>query len=1129
MRLRTKSRLQVVASIGAAALALGLLAGVTTSTVGSAPAHADAPPSGGLFEVATGRVLDTRTGTGGYSGPLSTTFHSVAVVGVGGLPSSGIAAVQVNLMVIAPTHSGVIYADADGASTPNTSVTYVDYTATSNSTIYSNSAIIPVGADGKIEVEPTSSVDLVIDVQGYYTSGPTAAGGYVPVDAAVIANTATGDGGVPAAEVPTGGVITAQVGGLGGVPSTASAVVLGVQETSPSANPGALIVYPTGSTQPQGGLQWAANHSGSWTTTVALPTSGQVNIKVTSGGSVDVKAEVEGYFTSTSGSAQAGTFTPLAGRVYDSRQHTSLGSGQTNTVQVAGVGGVPSIDSGILAVAVDITVLPGTSSGHLEAFADDASPIDSTMYFSSSYNAVSGFAVVTLGADGGIDLQNSSPGSIDYVVDVEGWYHAPDLATPTVSCPAPYSNGSVASSVPTSAVSCTVSVANNGYGSTNGYLDTYLDGVELTAAPFSSGGTTSQTVSVPAQGGTHSISTTADSSYGAESDAASYGFTIPGPSTPISLAADPWVTVPDPNDPNDPSATNFAPTLFASTNDASQATTTFEIRAAETTDPSSLVQTCVSPAVTNGESAACKVQPLTEGTYYVRSQSSDATYTSAWSDWFTLPVSSTANKEVMAPAIVSCPSMVNGQWDQTPPTDPLTCQVTAAAAPDGSGALDITLDGQALPEVALDPTATTTVPVVIPAGAAEHDIETSVQEVVDGPSTSSQSFTFGSGDWSDANLVPNIADGTDSNDLAPVIWVTTDGAPVTSDSTYQYTLATNSDGSGAIETSSSAATFTIPDGTLTTGTTYYWNVQIQGPSNYGGVTESLTSPWYSFVATADPNLESGTAAPAAQVMAAQSASTAPTRCGTVDLLTLRGTLAPGGVTTTDPYIYKNLSGYGVPAVNDGYGNKGDPEYKLVNTIRASSASPKIFTEAIRYDASVAWGISVQTGLNALTNELNSIAKTCPSTEVILSGHSQGAYVIDVLTDSSSNFMKLTAKARMNLMGIALLGDPSYYTGEKIDASGNGKTNGTFIGGAAQRPKYSYDKSNSFRSYSTVSKTIRLDVRSWCMPYDLYCQTCQIGSATYVTCLTSDRLAIHNNYGSAAIVSSQLAFLRQFIS
>jgi hypothetical protein len=453
MKLFSRHVLKFAGVFAVLALVFGVVSGVVTSTVHAAPARADTPATGGLFQAATGRILDTRNGTGGYSAPFAAGWHSVSVDGVVGLPTSGISAVEVNITVVSPAVAGGVHADADGVSTPNASMVYLDYSATSTIN-FNNTAIIPVGSDGKIQVDPTTSVDMVIDVQGYYTSGATAAGGYVPVHVTSIANTATGVG-VPLAQVPSAGVITAQVGGVGPVPATASSVVLSVAESSPSPNPGSLTVYSAGTAVPTGALQWGPGHNALWTTTVALPASGMVSVRVNSGGAVDIAIEVEGYFTASSGTTN-GSFTPLAARLFDSRSPSApLTSDDTDYVQISGVGDVPEIGSGIASVAVDITVLPGSSAnGHMQVYADDATPGSAEIDYYTSYGAVSTLVVVPLGADGGIDLQNSSPGSVNFVVDIEGWYSA---VSPTITgsvAPSP-SAGSSSSVRPTFNVSAT--------------------------------------------------------------------------------------------------------------------------------------------------------------------------------------------------------------------------------------------------------------------------------------------------------------------------------------------------------------------------------------------------------------------------------------------------------------------------------------------------------------------------------------------------------------------------------------------------------------------------------------------------------------------------------------------------
>ncbi len=197
---------------------------------------------------------------------------------------------------------------------PNQSVAYVNYATGVNT---SNSAVIAVGDDGKIQVATTAGTDLVIDVEGYYTAGSTAAGGYVPTTATTIVDTRSGLGAAKA-QVATGQTLTFNVGGVAPVPAGASGVMLDVVEAN-AGSWGWVTAYPAGTTRPTTALDWPAAQNFEWTTAVDLPSSGQVSVYVGTGGPIDVVVAVEGYFTATSGANPDGQFTPAGTRVYDSR------------------------------------------------------------------------------------------------------------------------------------------------------------------------------------------------------------------------------------------------------------------------------------------------------------------------------------------------------------------------------------------------------------------------------------------------------------------------------------------------------------------------------------------------------------------------------------------------------------------------------------------------------------------------------------------------------------------------------------------------------------------------------------------------------------------------------------------
>jgi hypothetical protein len=182
---------------------------------------------------------------------------------------------------------------------------------------------------------------------------------------------------------------------------------------------------------------------------------------------------------------------------------------------------------------------------------------------------------------------------------------------------------------------------------------------------------------------------------------------------------------------------------------------------------------------------------------------------------------------------------------------------------------------------------------------------------------------------------------------------------------------------------------------------------------------------------------------------------------------------------------------------------------LVKTIRKSNSVP-IYTEAIAWESAWYYGWSVSDGKGALIGEMNNMAKTCPYTRVLLLGYSQGASVVgEVLTH---NYNSLSAVAKTNFDGAVLLGDPTYRPGEKIDAVGDGTSNGAFF---YDRTKYSLDK---FRALNAQRKAV-LDIRSYCKPADMWCQSD----------FTPNGATVHSSYGDPTTVSKEISFLLTFAS
>jgi hypothetical protein len=128
------------------------------------------------------RLLDTRkgTGTGGKVAKIPAGGNlTLTVAGAGGIPSSDVTAVSLNLTAVDSTANGVITAYPAGQSLPV--VSNVNYPA--GKTI-ANMSIVPLGTGGKIVLHNNGGapVDLLADAFGYYTPDDVAnSSAYVPL------------------------------------------------------------------------------------------------------------------------------------------------------------------------------------------------------------------------------------------------------------------------------------------------------------------------------------------------------------------------------------------------------------------------------------------------------------------------------------------------------------------------------------------------------------------------------------------------------------------------------------------------------------------------------------------------------------------------------------------------------------------------------------------------------------------------------------------------------------------------------------------------------------------------------------------------------------------------------------
>ncbi|MGA8416203.1 MAG: IPT/TIG domain-containing protein [Candidatus Dormiibacterota bacterium] len=260
--------------------------------------------------------------------------------------------------------------------------------------------------------------------------------------------------------------VTGLKGGADQVPATATAIVMNVTAVSGRTG-GLLTIYPTGTALPR-----ASNlnfNAGTVTPNLVTVTLGQTSAASPNWavnifnpiGSLDVVADIEGYFAPNASGDPAGEFhamSPL--RVCDTRAgqaanvcNQGTGTGHRlgpNSVVKVNVSGLPSgvfgapasipSDGTAQAAVLNLTATGGTLPTYLSVFpsrADGSCPTAST---TSTINLNGGATeanrvMVSLGADAtGAPATDvcvyNAVGSIDFVLDANGWFGSSLTSTP---------------------------------------------------------------------------------------------------------------------------------------------------------------------------------------------------------------------------------------------------------------------------------------------------------------------------------------------------------------------------------------------------------------------------------------------------------------------------------------------------------------------------------------------------------------------------------------------------------------------------------------------------------------------------------------------------------------------------
>lgn len=240
-----------------------------------------------LKAVGPNRILDTRTGLGAPKAQLGAgKTLKLTVDGAGGVPATGVNAVDLSVIVRSPSRTGALTAFADGASRPAASQLAFVAGQTTAGLIS-----VPV-VNGSVDLYNGSSgpVDLTADVTGYFSAKGAK---FQAVGPARALDTRTGLGGA-GVSVLAHSAADLGLGALPGWEGTQRQVVLSVTVLDAGAS-GSLSVFPDGSAVPvDPNLVF---HAGKPVTVqMIIPLTGPtIDFYNNSDGTIQILADVQGY------------------------------------------------------------------------------------------------------------------------------------------------------------------------------------------------------------------------------------------------------------------------------------------------------------------------------------------------------------------------------------------------------------------------------------------------------------------------------------------------------------------------------------------------------------------------------------------------------------------------------------------------------------------------------------------------------------------------------------------------------------------------------------------------------------------------------------------------------------------
>jgi hypothetical protein len=369
-------------------------------------------PNGRYVPVTPTRILS------GFIVDLTRAGVTLAPLGKGGVPSSGVSAVAFQLTAAFDFPGALSVDDGGGFGTGTLALT----DSIGQQQGVTNLVVAKLSSAGTVSIrysQGNGAALVFADVVGYYVFSPQAstASTYVPLTPARILN---------AADITAGGSIPVAPLGKGGIPTTGVTAVLAHVIVRSGAR-GNATVYPDGATKPgTWDVYFGTDYYYANLVPAKLGSNGQFRISTSVAARVYV--DVVGYFRTPAGTTGESTFVGL--RPWRIVSGVTVPAGATYTLSPLGAqspDGTRAIPStGVAAVAFTLTAC-ASAIGAISVYpAGVTDPATGNLYYHPSYNGHptcwSLLQSAKLGSNGQIVLHNRGSVSVSISVDVDGYY-----------------------------------------------------------------------------------------------------------------------------------------------------------------------------------------------------------------------------------------------------------------------------------------------------------------------------------------------------------------------------------------------------------------------------------------------------------------------------------------------------------------------------------------------------------------------------------------------------------------------------------------------------------------------------------------------------------------------------------